>query len=305
MARSSLVLIALLTSLPAVSGELNPLCVGTFTDLGAATRAVSGGTDGKLLLAMETLAAEVDSLPTETVIGLLQSIENKIYSGKYRFASDTDSFRADEALLSLGFRDEIDLAAFPRIRERLEMANSPESAFRRHIRSIFDAYPELWVAIPKWKAEARAVLKRDLELKRVENPDLFARSLVNKIERQARSFDARAEFSPVDEGVYAFLKAGKGGKINRTTSITGDACAAAKAFDVSVSKKLAGWIDAVEKRGMAAIRQLPGYHDHPLKGELAGQRSVYLTRSYRAIYVEKLDGTIEIVKVTKHDYRTN
>lgn len=48
----------------------------------------------------------------------------------------------------------------------------------------------------------------------------------------------------------------------------------------------------------------PGFHDEPLKGTRQGQRSIRLNRSYRAIYIETMDGTVELVKVvevTKHE----
>jgi proteic killer suppression protein len=47
-----------------------------------------------------------------------------------------------------------------------------------------------------------------------------------------------------------------------------------------------------------------GYHDEPLKGARAGQRSIRLSRAYRAIYEVK-GGTakfVSIEEVSKHDY---
>jgi proteic killer suppression protein len=47
-----------------------------------------------------------------------------------------------------------------------------------------------------------------------------------------------------------------------------------------------------------------GYHDEPLKGSRAGQRSIRLSRAYRAIYEMKKD-TVEFVsveEVSKHEY---
>ncbi len=37
--------------------------------------------------------------------------------------------------------------------------------------------------------------------------------------------------------------------------------------------------------GLSEVRKVPGYHDEPLKGQRKGQRSIRLSRSYRAIYV--------------------
>lgn len=64
------------------------------------------------------------------------------------------------------------------------------------------------------------------------------------------------------------------------------------------------WVAAVELDGLEEVRKVPGYHDEPLKGDRAGQRSVRLSRSYRAIYEIKED-TVEfasVEEVSKHDY---
>jgi len=42
------------------------------------------------------------------------------------------------------------------------------------------------------------------------------------------------------------------------------------------------WVAAVELDGVEEVRKAPGYHDEPLKGSRAGQRSIRLSRSYRA-----------------------
>ena len=57
--------------------------------------------------------------------------------------------------------------------------------------------------------------------------------------------------------------------------------------------------------GLNETRKIPGYHDEPLKGKRAGQRSIRLNRAYRAIYTVEKDGTIkfvEILEVNKHEY---
>lgn len=56
---------------------------------------------------------------------------------------------------------------------------------------------------------------------------------------------------------------------------------------------------------MITVRRLPGFHDEPLKGQRQGQRSIRLNRAYRAIYVERHGGEIELVEVmevNKHEY---
>jgi proteic killer suppression protein len=69
--------------------------------------------------------------------------------------------------------------------------------------------------------------------------------------------------------------------------------------------KLYRWVDGVEKEGIMLMRQIPGYHDEPLKGKWVGYRSIRLSRSYRAIYSEKLNSEFTILlveEVNKHEY---
>lgn len=72
-----------------------------------------------------------------------------------------------------------------------------------------------------------------------------------------------------------------------------------------IAVKLKAWVDSVETVGLLETRKVPGYHDEPLKGERRGQRSIRLSRSYRAIYTETRQLKISIVTVAevhKHDY---
>ena len=69
--------------------------------------------------------------------------------------------------------------------------------------------------------------------------------------------------------------------------------------------KFNAWVIAVERDGMPSVRRLKGFHDEPLRGSRAGQRSVRLSRAYRVIYVEKVDGKVfiaRVIEVNKHDY---
>lgn len=69
--------------------------------------------------------------------------------------------------------------------------------------------------------------------------------------------------------------------------------------------KLRSWARDVEKYGIRQVRNIPGYHDEPLKGERKGQRSIRLSKSYRAIYTENNEGEINIIRieeVNKHEY---
>lgn len=64
-------------------------------------------------------------------------------------------------------------------------------------------------------------------------------------------------------------------------------------------------MDAVERDGLHEVRKVPGYHDEPLKGSRQGQRSLRLSRAYRAIYAIRSEGSTEFVsieEVSKHEY---
>ncbi len=64
------------------------------------------------------------------------------------------------------------------------------------------------------------------------------------------------------------------------------------------------WVRAVKEEGLESVRKSPGYHDEPLKGERKGQRSIRLSRAYRAIYVIRKTGVefVFVEEVNKHDY---
>lgn len=69
--------------------------------------------------------------------------------------------------------------------------------------------------------------------------------------------------------------------------------------------KLTSWINAVGHDGLSEVRKIPGYHDEPLHGDRKGQRSIRLSKSYRAIYIIDKAGQmeiVEIIEVNKHDY---
>lgn len=72
-----------------------------------------------------------------------------------------------------------------------------------------------------------------------------------------------------------------------------------------IASKFRDWAVAVEAEGLPEVRKLPGFHDEPLKGERRGQRSVRLSRAYRAIYLEGREGQVrivEVIEVNKHEY---
>lgn len=72
-----------------------------------------------------------------------------------------------------------------------------------------------------------------------------------------------------------------------------------------VVDKLNAWVRSVERAGIREVRKIPGYHDEPLKGQRVGQRSIRLTKAYRAIYTETTQGSVELIvveEVNKHEY---
>lgn len=72
-----------------------------------------------------------------------------------------------------------------------------------------------------------------------------------------------------------------------------------------IRTKLLSWAEAVEVEGLMNVRKLPGFHDEPLKGKRFGQRSIRLSRGYRAIYTQKINGKsseVVIEEVSKHEY---
>jgi proteic killer suppression protein len=72
-----------------------------------------------------------------------------------------------------------------------------------------------------------------------------------------------------------------------------------------IVSKLMAWIEAVEEEGLEATRRVPGFHDESLKGTRRGQRSIRLSRQWRAIYEIRASGGAQLVsveEVTPHDY---
>jgi toxin HigB-1 len=78
-----------------------------------------------------------------------------------------------------------------------------------------------------------------------------------------------------------------------------------KKLPVHIVIKLMSWIDSVGHVGLRETVKAKGYHDEPLQGKRKGQRSIRLSKSYRAIYIIEKDGRVEFVEVqevNKHEY---
>lgn len=72
-----------------------------------------------------------------------------------------------------------------------------------------------------------------------------------------------------------------------------------------VRRKFQQWVLFLEDYGLFKAQKFPGFRDHVLKGDRRGQRSVYLTKKWRAIYTLDKSGEITIImveEVTPHDY---
>lgn len=68
--------------------------------------------------------------------------------------------------------------------------------------------------------------------------------------------------------------------------------------------KLLAWVDNVEEYGLRETSKIKGFHDEPLLGDRKGQRSIRLSKSYRAIYIisKKEVEFVLIEEVNKHEY---
>ena len=71
-----------------------------------------------------------------------------------------------------------------------------------------------------------------------------------------------------------------------------------------VAVKLQDWIEDLEDRGLEEVRKIPGYHDEPLKGSMKGQRSIRLSKGYRAYYriVKDAAEFVRVERIDKHVY---
>lgn len=78
-----------------------------------------------------------------------------------------------------------------------------------------------------------------------------------------------------------------------------------KKLPLYIVLKLQAWVDDIGHRGLYKVRLVSSYHDEPLKGKRVHQRSIRLSKAYRAIYTiekNKKIEFIEIQEVNKHEY---
>jgi addiction module RelE/StbE family toxin len=65
------------------------------------------------------------------------------------------------------------------------------------------------------------------------------------------------------------------------------------------------WVEVIEVEGYKAMQKIKGYNDHALVGDRKGQRSSYLSRSWRVIYTlnDKINSiNVEVLEIHHHDY---
>ncbi len=81
---------------------------------------------------------------------------------------------------------------------------------------------------------------------------------------------------------------------------------AAKVIDRApkqVQEKYEFWKELMQCQGPEAVRKLPGFRDHPLRGRWRGCRSSSLNAQYRVIYrIEYETMTVFVDKIGPHDY---
>lgn len=71
-----------------------------------------------------------------------------------------------------------------------------------------------------------------------------------------------------------------------------------------IVQKFLVWVRSIELDGLAETSKRPGLHDEPLKGKRKGQRSVRLSRGYRAVYEVRKNkvSVVFVLEVNNHDY---
>ena len=86
--------------------------------------------------------------------------------------------------------------------------------------------------------------------------------------------------------------------------ISGNAKKDLKKVPSYIAVKLQAWVDDIEVRGLEEVRKVLGWHDKPLYGKRKNQRSICLSKSYKAIYVIKKTHIefVRIEEVHKHGY---
>lgn len=70
-----------------------------------------------------------------------------------------------------------------------------------------------------------------------------------------------------------------------------------------VLRRYEAWRAVVELSGPNALRKIPGFRDHALKGDWKGARSSSLTKKWRVLYTVERDVLqVMVLEVNPHDY---
>ncbi len=73
---------------------------------------------------------------------------------------------------------------------------------------------------------------------------------------------------------------------------------------LEILKRYEKWKDIAILSGPQGLRLIKGFRDEPLSGEWKGFRSSRLNEQWRVVYsVEAEVMTVQVVRVTPHDYR--
>ena len=76
------------------------------------------------------------------------------------------------------------------------------------------------------------------------------------------------------------------------------------AFRIEILKRYEKWKDIAMLSGPQGLRAIRGFRDEALSGDLKGCRSSRLSEQWRVIYSVEADVmTVQVVRVTPHDYR--
>jgi addiction module RelE/StbE family toxin len=79
---------------------------------------------------------------------------------------------------------------------------------------------------------------------------------------------------------------------------------ALKKAPIEIRDYFDAWKNIIQMQGVAGLKAINGYRDHPLKGEWEGARSSSLNDQWRVIYiVMEKEVKVFVFEVTPHDYR--
>jgi toxin HigB-1 len=93
--------------------------------------------------------------------------------------------------------------------------------------------------------------------------------------------------------------------MNSTVTITKHAQKDLKKIPRHILVQFDLWVEIIEAEGYKSMQKIKGYYDHALVGDRKGQRSSYLSRSWRVIYTldDKTNSiNVEVLEVNHHDY---